>query len=129
VRIVQLIPPVGEGWRAAHYDEDDDEVFEVPIVAWALIERDGGQAIHAVGMYDLAASVKPDEPFTFTDEDTTFVELLPPPAYCTLEQTESPEELEGRIRQIGQSRKGRRLSEAGDRAEAAYARELAPTGG
>jgi hypothetical protein len=117
VRITQLVT-AAEGWRAMHYDPDDDEVYEVPLVAFALVETpDGGTRIHPVGMYDLAATCKADEPFSFTDQDSTFIELLAPAGCFTLEKTETPQELEQRIRAMGQRRKLMRLSEAGDAAE------------
>ena len=124
MRIAQLIPPVGEGWRAVHYDPDDDEVYEVPIVAWALVESDGAQQIHAVGMYDLAATLKADEPFSFTDEDSTFMELAPPPGTLLLEEDEAPGELVERVRRYAQKRRERAGQEEGVTAE-----QFAPAGG
>ena len=57
----------------------------------------------------LAATCKADEPFSFTDQDSTFIELLAPAGCFALEKTETPEDLEKRIRAMGQRRKLTRL--------------------
>lgn len=130
MKIVQL-SPAAVGWRALHYSQDDDEVYEVPLVAFALVEYDAIEQneghpawmIHAVGLYDLAPSIEAGEAFTFTDQDRSFVELAAPIDAYELEQLEEREVLIERIKRYWLSRQAEEAAKS-DLSAAACSPEL-----